>query len=364
VVRIFRCFEKDDNQIVFYEPGVGTNGILDLWHKRSDTIKALAAQATGYGLDTHIITAYRFLCENYRDGDRVSIFGFSRGAYTARVIAGLIQLVGLLRPEQSNLADYALKAYKVSSEVDDLSVGWRFARAVGARRIPIYFLGLWDTVGSMLAPTNEGIGLTYLPYTTENPVVERVRHAMALDERRHMFNISRWEKSLHKVSPRAAAKGTPQDVEEVWFAGDHADVGGGHSEELSGLSKVSLRWMAGEAHAAGLRINRQMLTRLTSETLDGEGKLVYRAEDIFAKPQQMGKFWKALEMVPMHATKAVAAKRRTLFGRYLPLSESRTVGPGDVLHESVLQRVSEGHKQSNIGENIAIYKLGRTKPIS
>lgn len=363
VVRIFRCFEKDEKQIVFYEPGVGTNGILDLWHKRSDAVKALAAQATGYGLDAHITNAYRFLCINYRKGDRISIFGFSRGAYCARVIAGLIQLIGLLRPEQSNLADYALKAYKYSSEVDDLSVGWRFARSTGARRVPIYFLGLWDTVGSMLAPSNEGIGQTYLPYTTSNAIVQRVRHAMALDEHRHMFNITRWVSTPHKMKPKAAVKGTPQDVEEVWFAGDHADVGGGHREEISGLSKVSLKWMAGEANAAGLRIDNQMLRRLTSDINDARGKLLYKAEDALAAPQPMGKKWKAMEVIPSKASAKIAALRRTVLGYYLPMSESRPVVPGDTIHESVVQRVAAGHKQANLGKDISEFKVSLTKPI-
>jgi uncharacterized protein (DUF2235 family) len=364
VVRIFRCLEKDEQQIVFYEPGVGTSGILDLWHKRSDALKALAAQATGYGLDAHITSAYRFLCVNYRKGDRISIFGFSRGAYCARVIAGLIQLIGLLRPEQSNLADYALKAYKYSSEIDDLSVGWRFARSTGARRVPVYFLGLWDTVGSMLAPSNEGIGQTYLPYTTSNAIVQRVRHAMALDEHRHMFKITRWVSTPHKMNPKAAVKGTPQDVEEVWFAGDHADVGGGHREEISGLSKVSLKWMAGEAHSAGLRIDRQMLTRLTSDINDARGKLLYKAEDALAVPQTMSKKWKAMEVIPTKASAKIAVQRHTLFGYYLPLSESRPVASGDTIHESVVQRAAADQKQANLGKAILTFKVGLTKPIS
>jgi len=139
----------------------------------------------GYGLDQHITDSYRFLCERYRPGDRIAIFGFSRGAYTARALAGLIHLIGILRPEQANLAAFALKAYKQSSDADDLSIGWSFARALGTRRATVQLLGLWDTVGSMIAPLKDrvGFGLTTLPYTNRNPSVAAVRHAPRLSIR-------------------------------------------------------------------------------------------------------------------------------------------------------------------------------------
>ena len=159
VVRMFQCLAKNDRQLVYYHPGVGTNGVLDLWRRRGDRIRALVEQATGYGLDMHAIAIYRFICQNHVAGDRISLFGFSRGAYTARVVAGLLHQVGLLRPEQADLAAFALKAFKLSSDVGDLAVGWRFAREVGARPVPIHLLGLSDTVGSIIAPLKDRLAL-------------------------------------------------------------------------------------------------------------------------------------------------------------------------------------------------------------
>jgi uncharacterized protein (DUF2235 family) len=344
VVRMFRCLEKTDQQIVFYDPGVGTSGILDLWKRRSNRIKAALAQATGYGLDDHVTGAYRFLCANYRPGDRVSIFGFSRGAYTARVVAGLVHQIGVLHPEQVNLAAFALKAYKQSSDEDDLAVGWRFARALGTRRATIHFLGLWDTVGSMIAPLKDrlGFGLTHLPYTTRNPSVATVRHAMALDERRRMFRLSVWKAGPFVANPFDLASVTNQDVREVWFAGAHGDVGGGHPEAESGLSKISLLWMAGEAAAAGLSIDRNTLRGLAlGETR--HGKMVHCAANANAQmhPQPAGGWW-ILEYLPKRTRWREWGPRRSVLGHYLPAGEPRPVPSDASLHRSVIERMDRG----------------------
>lgn len=366
VVRMFRCLEKSDRQLVFYEPGIGTAGVLNLWRRRADRMMALLAQATGYGLDEHAIAAYSFLCSHYRAGDRISLFGFSRGAYTARVVAGLIHQIGVLRPEQVNLAPYALKAYKQSSDDDDLAIGWRFAQAVGARQTSIHLLGLWDTVGSMIAPLKDriGYGLAHLPYTRSNPSVAHVRHAMALDERRRMFRLSPWRPGAYRPNRFDTVHVQAQDVKQVWFAGAHGDVGGGHPEPESGLAKLPLLWMAGEARALGLSIESATLRRV------GEGKVPEGAKTRYSEPrpdaelhpQPSGGWW-VLEYFPKSASLREWEARSVWLGRYLPQAEPRPVPPGSTLHRSVLQRSGADYAPVNLTEPLESYVVEDTAPI-
>src|ERR1700712_3268111 len=119
VLKLYRCLRKTEKteprQLVFYDPGVGTLAKRDAWHKFKQDFSAFMGLATGYGLDDKVLAAYQFLVQNYRDGDQIYLFGFSRGAYTVRVLAGLIHKAGLVSPEQVHLAGNGLTAYKQSS---------------------------------------------------------------------------------------------------------------------------------------------------------------------------------------------------------------------------------------------------------
>ena len=116
VLKLYRCLRKTEKteprQLVFYDPGVGTLARPDAWHKLRQDFNAILGLATGYGLDDNVLVAYEFLVNNYADGDQIYLFGFSRGAYTVRVLAGLIHKVGLVSPQQVNLAGSGLTAYK------------------------------------------------------------------------------------------------------------------------------------------------------------------------------------------------------------------------------------------------------------
>ena len=116
VLKLYRCLRKTEKtqprQLVFYDPGVGTLARPDPWHKLKQDFNAILGLATGYGLDDNVLAAYDFLVHNYQEGDQIYLFGFSRGAYTVRVLAGLIHKVGLITPEQVNLAGSGLIAYK------------------------------------------------------------------------------------------------------------------------------------------------------------------------------------------------------------------------------------------------------------
>ena len=122
VLKLYRCLRKTEKtqprQLVFYDPGVGTLERPDPWHKLKQDFNAILGLATGYGLDDNVLAAYAFLVRNYQDGDQIYLFGFSRGAYTVRVLAGLIHKVGLIAPEQVNLAGSGLIAYKQFSTDD------------------------------------------------------------------------------------------------------------------------------------------------------------------------------------------------------------------------------------------------------
>lgn len=187
---------------------------------------------------------------------------------------------------------------------------------------------------------------------------------MAIDERRRMFRLSRWQATPYTLNPKTGAKGRPQDIKEVWFAGDHADIGGGHPEIEAGLSKLSLRWMAGEAHAAGLRVNKSMLTRVTTRKLDSKGRVIYCAEDPLAQAHAQPKgFWKLLEYIPKDAGLREWSARRKLFGKYLPAGEPRPIEPGAFIHESVARRMATGYAPVNLGKAADIYIIAANEAV-
>src|ERR1700760_1515523 len=131
VLKLYRCLHHTPatgpQQVIFYDPGVGTLSRPDPWHKLKQNFNMVLGQVTGYGLDDNVLAAYAFLVENYQDGDQIYLFGFSRGAYTVRVLAGLIHKIGLIAPQQANLGGSGMVAYKQYSgtgrgnEVEDLS---------------------------------------------------------------------------------------------------------------------------------------------------------------------------------------------------------------------------------------------------
>ncbi|RVC72687.1 DUF2235 domain-containing protein, partial [Mesorhizobium sp. M2A.F.Ca.ET.046.02.1.1] len=257
VLKLFRIAVKNEQQIVYYNAGVGTIGLSSEWGRVFQDAKAIFGLATGYGLDDNIADAYRFVCEHYQEGDRIFLFGFSRGSYTVRAVAGMIHMVGLLRPAQLNVVSYALTAYKRASQDNKLKIAWDFGRVMGARHATIHFLGVWDTVASMIVPRPDRLylpSLRTLPYTRKNPSVRCFRHAVAIDERRRMFRLNKWEPDqIYEPLPFANPPSKiAQDVVEMGFAGVHSDVGGGYPEEESGLSKFPLAWLIEEAIGQGL----------------------------------------------------------------------------------------------------------------
>jgi uncharacterized protein (DUF2235 family)/membrane protease YdiL (CAAX protease family) len=356
VLKLYRVIEKSDEQRVYYDPGVGTIGQPGWWRQLAVKIQGVLGLALGLGLDANDLNAYSWLCRNWREGDEIYLFGFSRGAYTARVLAGFIRLIGLLDAEQLNLCGYALVAYKKSGDTGDFKIGGDFARVAKSRLATIRFIGVWDTVSSVLTPNAKFLFLPWpltLPFTRKNSRVEIFRHAISADERRRMFRLNHWQDPQpFKPDPYDPSKDRDQDIRQVWFAGVHSDVGGGYPEIDSGLSKYPLLWMAEEAAKAGLALDLPMLAHL------GAGGPPPGPQDRFdyVPPSPTGELHKSLtgpwwifEFLAKLARLKEWPRRLALLGLYIPWAEPRPIpnrpqnlpdsGPA-VVHSSLLARIA------------------------
>lgn len=238
-------------QAVFYDRGVGTDWGLD----------RLTGGAFGHGITRNIEDAYRFLVNNYSDGDDIYIFGFSRGAYTARSTAGMIRNSGLLKKRHADQFPQAYELYR------DASVHPNDARAVDFRskyawEPRIKFIGVWDTVGALGVPVT---GLRWLTRgrhefhdVTLSSYIDNAFHALAIDEKRGPFAPTLWE-----------AKGVEgQTIDQVWFAGVHTNVGGGYAD--SGLSDIAFLWMLNKAKECDLAIDDAYVASQTHPDAAGE----------------------------------------------------------------------------------------------
>lgn len=245
VVETYQLVDKDETQIAYYDPGIGTGGWE--YHEDSFELRAIADQATGWGLQKNVEDAFRFLMRTYRDGDRVYLFGFSRGAFTVRSLTGMLHKCGLLGTHDDNLVAYASKIYNTEDN-DDVAAGFR---ATFGRPCPVHAIGVWDTVESLALNAGKRWRSASL-----NPDVKYGYHAVAIDEKRRDFPPCLWDE---------ASIAAGQTVEQVWFAGVHADVGGWHDQRT--LANVALHWMLDKAVGCGLRIDHRALARRRADPL-------------------------------------------------------------------------------------------------
>lgn len=266
VLRMARAVAPTDDsmkQICFYDWGVGTDR------------KTLKGGLRGAGIDKNIMDCYRFLVHNYDPGDKLYLFGFSRGAYTVRSLTGLIRNCGLLKREHAaRISDaYALyrKRTKRSSPNEKEAVDFRAAFAI-ADITPIEFLGVWDTVGSLGIPVPFWGTLEeekFLFHDLEpSKIVQHARHAVSIDENREDFQPSLWETEKDL------------DLEQVWFAGVHSDIGGGYKER--GLSDIACKWIMDEASEFGLVFEDHFTDLVTPDATDrmhNEYRRIYRLRD-------------------------------------------------------------------------------------
>lgn len=342
VLKLYRIAEKGKSQLVYYTPGVGTIGRIDFLYRWKQKFLGVLGLTTGYGLDDNVLGAYRFLAENWQDGDRIYLFGFSRGAWTARVLAGLVHLIGLVRPSQLNMCDNALATYKRAAHENRLPIAWHFARVIGARFPTIHFVGVWDTVASVLVPRSDRMwipSLETLPYTKTNPSIRTFRHALALDERRRMFRVANWVQPQDFIDNRfRPGEKAEQDIEQRWFPGVHSDIGGGYREAESALSKRPLIWMVEEAEKAGLRITEANLRKFAYGEREGEDEHQYSVPDAIGPLHKSLTFgWKPLEIIPKRV-KHREWRRPSFLGFYFPIAEPRPVAERHVIDDTVGER--------------------------
>jgi uncharacterized protein (DUF2235 family) len=235
--------ERDDDgvpQLLHYEAGVGT--------RRSER---LLGGGFGLGLSRNVRDAYRFLVDAYEPGDELFLFGFSRGAYTARSLAGLVRNAGILRRDERGRVDQAYTLYRNPHRDTEPSgiAAELFRRSYAQGEAPIECIGVWDTVGALGIPI-DGFRPPLLSRmwsfhdTRLSRSVRHAYHAVAIDERRRPFRPTLWERQ------RDAGD---QVLEQVWFAGVHCDVGGGYRDPE--LSEIPLLWMAGKARDCGLALD-------------------------------------------------------------------------------------------------------------
>ena len=325
VWRIFNAVDRhrdDVEQITFHDDGVGTDKLR--W------LRVLGG-AFGLGLTQNLRQLYTFIVTNYEPGDRLYLFGFSRGAFTIRSLAGMICRCGLLERE----GFLNLPAAKREEALGDVVSAYRSARPLRSRDpgesyeayaryvrqqlgihawpfwdqcIPIHFIGVWDTVDAVGLPFD---GLKVIDWLSrrfrkmrlwefhDRKLSRKVRHAyqaLALDDERKTFHPNVWR------PPDAAAEaptcnGQPlvdQVIEQVWFAGVHSNVGGSYPKDS--LSLVPLDWMMGKAHRHGLRFLPDAW-KAHREQADTYGRLYdsrtgsgafyrYAPRDLYTRPEE------------------------------------------------------------------------------
>ncbi len=268
-------------RIMFYDPGVGApagapaTGPGDYLARSIERISGLAS---GRGIYANITDAYLFIARHYRaSSDRIWLFGFSRGAFTVRCVAGMVNLFGIIGAEHEAMLPTLIRIYfslpddpaadrgrpfrSLMRSVDNLFGGEKapgrtalakqvrdeFTAAPG-RDAWVHFVGVWDTV--------ESVGLPG-PLSRSNPSTatvhdkrfHHVRHALSLDEHRWAFEPRLYEEPGDVDDPAL-----PQTLRQRWFPGAHRDVGGGYTPERAGLADATLRWMIAEAVGCGLAV--------------------------------------------------------------------------------------------------------------
>jgi uncharacterized protein (DUF2235 family) len=279
VLHLFEHLSKrrDPQQVLYYDPGVGSPNLLPstgLSDRLSRRWERLSGLASGRGIFENVGQAYMFIVNAYRPGDQIFIFGFSRGAFTARSVAGMIHLFGLIRPQHEALLQTLVRVYFARSERDEdvkdpvlqsdsildkkthrheigAQVRESFTSDDG-RDAGVRFIGVWDTVATVgLWPFSLAISSKA---TVHGKRIAHVRQALALDEHRAVF-----EPRLYSEDNFGSPHET-QSLTQLWFRGVHCDAGGGYVTTASGLSNEALRWMADQAHLCGMRCDPEQVS--------------------------------------------------------------------------------------------------------
>ncbi|MCL1124045.1 DUF2235 domain-containing protein [Shewanella surugensis] len=255
--------ERSGKQIAHYSKGIGTD-----WRQ-------ITGSLFGVGMTDNMIECYRFLFDHYHVGDKVYLFGFSRGAATVRSLSRFIQLFGILPKSRPELIKQALKIYKIKNTKKRQQQAALFISKNKNVECDITFMGVWDTVAAMGLPNRlfDSMLSKIPPFKhkfhdfkiSEN--IKHAYHALAIDDTRAIFHPMLWQKKAH----------SQQTVKQVWFSGVHTDVGGGY--ENDGLSNISLVWMLDHASSHGLiihndiEINQDISAKMHNESIGVSARL-------------------------------------------------------------------------------------------
>jgi uncharacterized protein (DUF2235 family) len=342
VVRLLSlALKRNDQQIVFYDPGLGTFPAPGAFTPLQKWYTKTLGSAFGYGLSHNLEVCYDFLVEHYVPGDRIYLFGFSRGAYTVRALAALIHVCGLMHTKNRNLVPYVIDLFR--SEATKAKKRNDIAERKAGKKLPlslpvcnefkrvfcitptIHFLGVWDTVssvGTIFDPF-------HLPHTRWNPSVITVRHAISIDEKRKFFRTNLWSSS-----------GQSTHVKQVWFAGVHADVGGGYIESESGLAKITLDWMLTEARAAQLLIDEAQWYTVFPEN---DASDLVGPDPLAPMHNELDKLmWKILQWVPRrYWIRDSATGNFVRRWNFSPKPMPRFIPKGSDIHPTVSERMEK-----------------------
>lgn len=251
VYRLSQLLEDSDGdikQLAFYDPGVGTSA----WSK-------LRGGLFGAGLGRNLLQGYQWLIEQQQPDDEIWLFGFSRGAYTARSLAGFIRKCGLLNSVDPKVLKQAYKLYRNKRLAPD-SEACKAFRSQHSREAKVHFIGVWDTVGALGIPGTflSEFGRYSWHDTRLSGIVQHAYQAIALDEFRAAYKPALWTNTHGEQKPSQVA------IEQRWFIGAHANVGGGYGDDP--LADISLAWMAQKAAAAGLHLSQPSVAEDAWET--------------------------------------------------------------------------------------------------
>jgi uncharacterized protein (DUF2235 family) len=324
VVKLQRAIPAADAngiaQVVHYELGIATESTLGEL--------TFAAGAIGFGVGSRIQGGYRFLCENYKEGDEVYLVGFSRGAFEARSLAGMIALTGIARSATPEAIEDAWDCYERNKLARNPG-RVKALRAVASFPVRIKCVAVWDTIGNLGIPfVRKGLIKELLAFhdTELPPTVDVGLHALAIDEPRGPFSPTLW------TLKKGAALPSGQIVEQVWFPGCHANIGGGYRD--CALSDIALLWMAERlTQTTGLAVDIQGLRATTRP--DPLGEQVSPTSDGIYRVSYMLPFVRLIKQ----NRKGISALRRAILGGWrtsalapseLPVNES--------IHASALAR--------------------------
>ncbi len=340
VIHLYSFLEKSDNQVAYYSPGVGTIAPDNIKNAILRWFSMVWDLATAYSLEANVMDAYKYLMNTYEDGDKIYLFGFSRGAYTVRMLSGLIEMFGLLDKGNENHLRHLLKVY--SQKDEKFHLGSKI-RGLFTREIKIHFIGVWDTV---VAIGNPFSFYNSYPYSSRLSIANTVRHAVSIDERRKHYRLTHLQ---NRNNP---------DHHEVYFAGVHSDVGGSYPENESGLSRISLKWMLGEASQYDLLLNKIKISEFFAS--------YNHNEDIKQKPHNS----LTLGFILFDFVPRIRYNKSSRFGIKIDfrLWPKRQIRETAKIHESVLAKIQYHTAEHNYApKNVKLanneYVWAQTRPI-